>query len=477
MRFLLKLTAGHVVIGLVVTTLVMMMLFDAMSGLLHQRLDGAAAATAVGAVRLLVVVTAIILLTGWGTAALWWNNRTLAPLFQLLNIASHQRFGSPERRDLFLRQDEIGELARRMEEMGLAYRATIRDLLMEKEKVDAILTSMSEGVVAVDQAGRVVLMNRAAIGMAGITAIDVLGKHLVEVIRSHELETAVRKVLSSGEAVTREIKLVPHSPRLLVAQVLPHHGDDRVVGAVLVMRDVTELRQLEQLRSQFVANVSHELRTPLTSIKGFLETLLDGALEDPQATRRFLGIIAGETARLQRLIDDLLQLAWVEGRHHREQPLETANLDDVVGRVLVLLTPLAQEKGVGLATNVPSDVPAAAISEDLLERVLMNLVDNGLKYTPAGGAVTIRAGMLGSLLEVQVRDTGIGIPPEHLPRIFERFYRVDKARSRRMGGTGLGLAIVKHIVEAHGGTIRVESKEGQGSTFTFTLPVAPFPLR
>jgi two-component system phosphate regulon sensor histidine kinase PhoR len=292
------------------------------------------------------------------------------------------------------------------------------------------------------------------------------------VVRHHELYTVVETVLRTGEPLEREIRLQPGGERVYRVSAVPIRDEGGgQEGAVLVLRDVTQVRQLERMRSEFVANVSHELRTPLTSIRGFAETLREGAAEDPQVRARFLGIIIAEANRLQRLLDDLLTLSYVENRQV-ELKAGRAAVEETAAEVVALLGPLAEAKKLELRLNLSSPLPPVNVHPDYLRQIMVNLVDNAIKYTPRGGKVEIAARVQGQAVQVEVRDTGIGIPAEALPRLFERFFRVDKARSRELGGTGLGLAIVKHLLERHGGSISVRSAPGRGSTFTFTLPTA-----
>jgi two-component system phosphate regulon sensor histidine kinase PhoR len=241
----------------------------------------------------------------------------------------------------------------------------------------------------------------------------------------------------------------------------------------MVLHDVTALRQLERVRTEFVANVSHELRTPLTAIQGYLETLLSGALEEPENARRFLEIVLRHSERLGRLLNDLTDLSNIElGKVTLRR--EPVRLDEVVASVVAIIAPRAARSRVTVTADIPAELPAVTADRDRLAQILINLVDNAVKYTPEGGTVTVTAGPpADGLIEVAVADTGIGIPAADLPRLTERFYRVDKARSRELGGTGLGLAIVKHLVLAHGGEVRIESREGEGTTVRFTLPIEP----
>lgn len=403
------------------------------------------------------------------TVYLWAKHYTRR-LEELLPVAQAAASGNLEQQATILTGDEVGRLAGYLNEIILRWRASLRLVSQEKEQLDAILTSMSDGVIAVDQVGRVVRTNRAAREMLGLTGTDPTGRSLLETMRHHEVDAAVKAVLADGKRREKEIKLHPTAPTVYRLSIVPIVGErGRRNGAVLVLQDVTHVRQLEKMRSDFVASVSHELRTPLTSIKGFAETLLEGAAQNEELRQKFLGIIIAEANRLHRLIDDLLTLSYVENRQI-ELKQGVADLRQVVAKVTELLAPLAQAKGVALLAELPEGLPLLNIHEDYLGQIILNLLDNAIKYTPGGGRVTINANFSEKDVEVTVTDTGIGIPAEALPRLFERFYRVDKARFRELGGTGLGLAIVKHLLERHGGKISVSSVLGKGTSFTFTLP-------
>ncbi|HWI53923.1 MAG TPA: phosphate regulon sensor histidine kinase PhoR [Symbiobacteriaceae bacterium] len=342
------------------------------------------------------------------------------------------------------------------------------ELSQEKARLETILRTMADGVLLVDTRKRIVMMNPAAEAVFGVTTGEVRGKDHLEVTHHFDLDQALEKVLRSGEVAMLEIRRARPEEQVLEAR-LASFGQDR--GVLVVFQDITRARKLEQMRTEFVSNVTHELRTPLTSIRGFAETLLEGALEDPEAARHFLEIIKRESEHLGRLIEDILDLSRIEGgkwKIKREPVLLHELAEETAGR----LASKAESLGVDLRLNVPADLPVIQGDSGRLAQVLLNLVDNALKYTPAGGSVTVSAENLGTMVRVKVVDTGTGIPRVDLPRIFERFYRVDKARSRATGGTGLGLSIVKHIVEAHGGLVGVDSDLGRGATFFFTLPIA-----
>jgi two-component system phosphate regulon sensor histidine kinase PhoR len=283
----------------------------------------------------------------------------------------------------------------------------------------------------------------------------------------------IENVLEAGEPAEEEVVIFDDGERFLQAHgsVLRDAAGESI-GALVVLHDVTRLRRLEQVRRDFAANVSHELKTPVTAIKGFVETLLDGAMDNADDARRFLGIVAAQADRLGAIIEDLLELAHIEQQSEREQvPLCSGKLREILDAALDACRFQASEKHVELKLDCPEDVQAR-IDANLLERAVFNLLDNAVKYSPAGATVEVGVVRGPEELRIEVRDRGCGIPREHLPRIFERFYRVDKARSRQLGGTGLGLAIVKHIAQAHQGRATVDSTPGKGSTFSIHLPLA-----
>lgn len=337
-----------------------------------------------------------------------------------------------------------------------------------REEVESILFSMVEGVVATDSSGRISFLNPAAERIFQIEHGSALGKYPREVWREFELVEMFHQVFVTGEPQSREFELEAPSKAYLKVEITPiRFGEEEEVQGVLAMvRDFTRLRQLETIRTDFVANVSHELRTPLTSIKGFIETLLDGGLESMETTKRFLTIMYQETDRLNRLISDLLDLSRIESGQ-AELKRAKIYLAPLVEEVRLTLQDRMTEKNITLSVELgPTPVWA---DEDQIREVLVNLIENAVKYSTAGGHIRVLEHNRGDQQEFVVCDTGIGIPKDSIPRIFERFYRVDKARSREMGGTGLGLSIVKHIIERHGGKVWVESELGKGSCFHFTL--------
>ncbi|QWV94706.1 PAS domain-containing protein [Geomonas oryzisoli] len=394
------------------------------------------------------------------------NSRKLTKLAAGANRIGHGEFGT---RIAISSNDELGELARVMNEMSGKIRQQLEQISSEKGRLDAILEGMGEGVMVTDQDAVVTLVNPAFRALFG-TAEQVQGRPLLEISRHPDLYAACREVLAERRERHQEISL-PGGRETLVHWV-PLLDEGELSGAVAVFHDISALKRVERIRRDFVANVSHELRTPVTVIKGYAETLLSGALaHDPARGERFLQIILNHAERLSGLVRDLLALSELESGEVGLKPEKIA-VADAARHALLLVAQRGEEKKIGLSYLDDGEGLQVQADRARLEQVLINLLDNAIKYSEAGGKVELSARPEGALVRISVRDSGIGIPEKDLPRLFERFYRVDEARSRDNGGTGLGLSIVKHIVQAHGGTVRVESEPGQGSVFSFTLPAA-----
>jgi len=393
------------------------------------------------------------------------------PLVEMAQITKAIARGDFSRRPPVFTRDEVGELASSLRDMSQGIKDNIDAIRAEKVKLDAVLFSMFEGIVAVDEKGKISLMNPSLRKQFFIEG-DPVGKTLLEVIRNAAVQDLVDDLLL-------------HDCRVLSSEVSIAHPEEKVFkvsgsqivnngilsGAVLVFHDLTELKKLEEMRRDFVANVSHELRTPVASIKGYAETLLDGALEDKKNARAFLNIIYQDSNRLANIIDDLLGLARIESG--RAQPVCSAlEVEPVLRKILSLLERQFAEKSLRLTLSLARGLPRVMADDTMFSQVLLNLLDNAVKYTPQGGSIEVKAELRDGFVRFDIVDTGVGIPEKDIARIFERFYRVDRARSRDMGGTGLGLSIVKHIVQALGGQVWVASALGRGSTFSFTLPAA-----
>ncbi len=372
--------------------------------------------------------------------------------------------------------DELGNLSKTIGEMGTQLKTKIEEISKEKDYLQTILKGMTEGVLVVDGRGRILMVNDALRRLLSLSS-DVSDKMPLEIIRNAELEGAIRKALHDGENIALELDLDKPGEKTIevnVVSTLPSRrrsdeDSEEIRGAIAVFHDITRLKQLEKIRQDFVANVSHELRTPLTTIKGYAETLLDGALKEDQAFH-FVQVIKRHTDRLTKIVEDLLMLSRIETKEFRLK-MEAIPLRNFIDDVVDFVKEPAERKKISLSRNeIPSSIIVKG-DRSYLEQILINLLDNAIKYTPEKGRVIVSAVEKDSKdIQFSVEDNGIGIPKEDLSRIFERFYRVDKGRSKELGGTGLGLSIVKHLVQAHGGRVWVESQMGKGSTFYFTLP-------
>jgi len=379
--------------------------------------------------------------------------------------------------------DELDVLEQNLREMSLKIRDNINELKSEKEKLDSILRCMVEGLVVIDSKGRVLLINEQAKTMFAVTDEQIRDGSFVEISRSPAIHRILREVLTfdfSRDTYSKRISL-EDGRWLRVNAVSLRNGTERPSGSILVLHDITEIQHLETVRSDFVANVSHELRTPLTAIRGYVETLLHNPPADPADAKQFLTIIDRHSERLSRLTEDLLIISDLESgaRKLTFKPVEAGQL---VQRVLEVFWDRAAKKNVTLTYVLPAELPMILGDYDRLQQLFINLVDNAVKYTPSGGTVTITGRRVDSgthaeaEVEIAVTDTGAGISEKDLPRLTERFYRVDKARSRELGGTGLGLAIVKHIVQAHGGELKIESALNKGTTVRVFLPAVAEPV-
>lgn len=366
---------------------------------------------------------------------------------------------------------EFAELAEALNAMARRLDERIDALLRRNNEQEAVLTSMVEGVLAVDTEERVISLNSAAGRLLGANPKEMQGKSLQEVVRNADLRRFVASALICKQPVEGDVVLRNARDRVLQANGTALRDPlGRGIGAVIVLNDVSRLRQLENMRRDFAANVSHELKTPITSIKGFVETLLDGAMRDPDDAERFLRIVARQADRLNAIIEDLLSLSRIEKEAEAADiVLQRVPLEETLSAAMHNVETKAAERGIRILLSGEPKAEAR-INPPLLEQAVTNLLDNAIKYSEQGGQVELRVAKRDNEVLIEVRDQGCGIPEEHLSRLFERFYRVDKARSRKLGGTGLGLAIVKHIILAHRGQVAVESVPESGSTFTIRLP-------
>ena len=400
----------------------------------------------------------------------WLGRWLLRPVHEIDTRAERLLQGWREQ-EKTIDEDDLSGLRKALEYITTYSQARVQALESERAKSTAILDSMTEGVIALDGQGYVVLMNPAARRMLDFAQDQGKRRTLLEVVRDRGLADWVEmcQALDTAEPCKREIECYLPSLRIIAVNAMPMPFSSERRGFLLVLHDITELRRLEKVRAEFVANVSHELRTPLTAIKGYLETVLDETMLESATHRRFLEIANSHAERMGRLINDLLNLSDIETGKVILDPTPIS-LGAFVQEISAIFEKDAAKKDVRLVNQVPPDVWVQA-DRDRLSQILVNLVDNAVKYTPKGGSVSFQAEKTNSHeIRITVRDTGQGIPPNDLPRITERFYRVDKARARVEGGTGLGLAIVKHLVQLHGGTLHIESEYGKGTTIEFLLP-------
>lgn len=404
-------------------------------------------------------------------AGVFLARRISRPLEVMRQVADHYARGQFGRRLPMIGTAEIDALATALNEMAARLDERVRAVVQQRNELEAVLASMVEGVLAIDNEARILRLNRAAGELFGVDSDSVPGRTVHEVLRNVDLQRFAERALAGVGPVEGEIIVRGHGePTELQAHGSPLlDGQGDTMGALIVLNNVTRLKRLENIRRDFVANVSHELRTPVTTIKGFIETLLDGDDHDPADQRRFLSTVLRHADRLNAIIEDLLTLSRIEQEaEHQRVDVADVRIERVLQQAVQACELRAAEKSVTVQLEAPAETWRANAA--LLEEAVVNLIDNAIKYSEPGSTVHVAAETNGPTHRILVADHGQGIAAEHLPRLFERFYRVDKARSRNLGGTGLGLAIVKHIVGAHGGRVEVESQLGQGSTFTIELP-------
>jgi two-component system phosphate regulon sensor histidine kinase PhoR len=399
--------------------------------------------------------------------SLWLDRRLFRPLSRLIADARDIAAGRASRVHV-PDEDELAALALALNRLAATAEEQFEAVRKERDQLQQILASMSEGVLVVGPDGRALMINPAFYRLFDLAG-DFTGRPVLEIIRHPGFARLIEATLREGEPQSAQIELaVPDRRTLLLASSPLTLGGQH--GAVVATRDTTDLTRVADMRKDFVANVSHELKTPLAAIRGFAETLRDGALDEPAVARRFTERIVSQCRRLQELLDDLLTLSRLEGVAPALER-EPVALAAVVHRAVELIAAAAREKKVSIEVEAEEPLPPVLGDPDGLERLVLNLLDNAIKYNRPEGRVTVRLSRTDGEALLEVIDTGIGIPPESIPRLFERFYRVDKGRAREEGGTGLGLAIVKHVAQTHGGQVDVESRAGQGSTFRVRLPL------
>jgi two-component system phosphate regulon sensor histidine kinase PhoR len=414
--------------------------------------------------------SAIILVVAGGLSLYFF--RALTERINRLKLFSRRVAGGdfrPLPTDLKL--DELTDLGSTLNETAAHLDRTIRSLTTERNQAAAILRSMVEGVAVISPNRRLTFCNESFCRVLGVDGSSWPMRPMAEVIRQSDLLEAIQKALEGNETVQSELVVGTVRTRSFAVTAAPVRSDGATAGAVMVLHDISELRRLERARRDFVANISHEFKTPLTAIQGFAETLLGGALEDLKKRTHFLEIIRGNAVRLERLTSDLLRLSQIEaGQLHLD--LRQVAVADVINPCIESARVNAASKRLTLDVDCSPTLPAIRGDVNSLQEILQNLLDNAVRYTPPDGRITVRATVADGAFVLSVADTGIGIPKEFQERIFERFYRVDAARSRELGGTGLGLSIAKHLAELHGGRIDLESQVGLGSTFSVVLPGA-----
>ncbi len=395
------------------------------------------------------------------------TNRALAPLRRLANEVRRLGSGATSLDLPASRKDEIGALSQSFGEIAEQLNDQMEGFKEERGKLKAVLRYMTDAVLIVSQGGKVTLINPAAERIFNTRAEHALGQTLVEVVRLHQFVELWKSALASGRQQIVTLETTPE--RLFIQGIATPLGESLPGSTLLVFQDLTRIHKLETVRRDFVSNVSHELRTPLASMKAVTETLKDGALEDPPAAQRFLQHLENEIDNMTQAVEELLELSRIESGQvpFTLKPVEPLSLLQAATERMEVQ---AERAGLTLTVDCPADLPAVRADAERIEQVLINLLHNAVKFTPSGGAVSASARAEGGWVQFAVRDNGVGIQPDALTRIFERFYKADQSRSG--GGTGLGLSIARHTVEAHGGRIWVESAPGEGSTFTFTLPLA-----
>ncbi|MBU4262648.1 MAG: cell wall metabolism sensor histidine kinase WalK [Proteobacteria bacterium] len=434
-------------------------------------------------VQIKIALGAIVVIFAAALVTLWVSRRISRPLEEMKQCALRYSRGDFSQRMSLHKGGsvslEVATLAASMDRMVEQLNERIRTIVRQRNELEAVFASMSEAVLAVDTDERVISLNKAAVDIFAIDGKQASGMLLQEVVRNIDLQRQVKQILENLEPLQDEIVLqYGASERFLQTNGVPLlDGSGRNIGVLVVMNDVTRLRRLENIRRDFVANVSHELKTPITSIKGYVETLLEGAMDNREDAERFLKIILKQSNQLYAIIEDLLSLSRIEKlSESKEVDLSLGNLQPILEEAVQTCQMKASQKNIRILLNCPEQLQAR-VNATLLEQAVVNLVVNAVKYSEDASEVIVSAEEKKlddgtTRVVISVRDFGIGIAKKHLPRLFERFYRSDKARSRKLGGTGLGLSIVKHIAQTHGGDVAVKSQEGQGSTFFISLPGA-----
>lgn len=413
-----------------------------------------------------VVGSAILLI---GLLSIKISRSISSPVEEMIEVSEKLTNGQYETTVKSRPKGELGQLVTSINILSTSLENQMKEIRENEQRLSGVLSNMMSGVLFIDEEGKLILANKAAANLLSLEPDQLIGKNYVEVSRNVTLSQLIEKSVSTGKEVSQEVQLLFPKERILDAHLAPYMDESgNLTGVIVVLHDMTAIRKLEKMRSEFVANVSHELKTPITSVKGFTETLLDGAIDDKEIARTFLEIIHKESERLDRLVHDILDLSTIEQQKNHQQ-LSKVDLSTLVHTAGEILKKKAKAKDIEIKLPSPTPVEINGVT-DRIQQIILNLVANGIAYTGNGGTVEINILDHADTVDLIVRDTGIGIPSSELNRIFERFYRVDKARSRNSGGTGLGLAIVKHLVDLHDGTIQVNSEESQGTEFIISFP-------
>lgn len=396
------------------------------------------------------------------------------PVKELTRAVKDIAGGNFSRRITNLPKNEFGELGISFNEMAKQLQQSMEALKIQNVKLETILNSMPEGIIAVDTKKNIMLINPSAKEIFLIKDNEkIIGKNILENIRNNQIYKIIHHILINDKDNPMEIEIDSSKKKILRISSSPIRyiaKHERIKGVILIIEDITQLRKLENVRKDFVANVSHELKTPITSIRGFIETLKSGEVEDENIQKRFLDIIDFESERLIRLIEDILILSDLEN-NLKSTTTDKIEIKEALNEIISIMTQLAMKKNIIITSDIQNGMLPLFFAKDKFKQMIINLIDNAIKYTPEGGKIKINAYQNNNQVEIEIKDTGIGIPKEDIPRLFERFYRVDKDRSRSAGGTGLGLAIVKHILELMNGKIKVESELGKGSSFILSIPL------
>jgi two-component system phosphate regulon sensor histidine kinase PhoR len=392
-----------------------------------------------------------------------------SPLSEMKSFAQKIIQGDFSKKVRVRTKDEVGQLARSLNEMSDQLDQKLRAMTEDKNKIEAILGSMQEGVIVIDKEENIILLNSSLASMLELRSEEFRGRPYWEIIAEEEINSILKRALEKKVSASSQVFILKREPRNIQIQTAPISDQkEKLLGIVGVFHDITDLKKLEKVRSEFLAGVSHELITPITSIVGSVETLKDGAINDPKKRDDFLNIIDTHSRRLANLVNDILSLTQIES-HEIKMNFQPVSVKEVIDHIWALYKNKAESENRSFEINIPPKLPPVWADPEWITLAFSNLVDNALKFTMPNGQIKVETEETNNFIRIDVSDTGIGIAEEHLPRIFERFYRVDKARSREMGGTGLGLAIVKHIVQANKGKIKVKSQLGKGSAFSVFL--------